>query len=225
MHGGPSLRRGDTNEGLNIPSGIGCLGNNIGWLVTWEFPLRTDSASWKSLESFIQFTSFFNSCNLPDNSIIVFWSLMRFCLASVSKVELWNFRNSSISAKLYWWTSRKSFCWRHNSYRLPCSIRRDRQWRLTEKHTFRTAVIGVFSVCFVEQLAERSVIYVLVWWRSNVGEGTLGVDKLVGDRVLGLITYEGGVDVVGVVTPLVRAGAQVVFHGVQIVEVWKNRSK
>ena len=29
MLGGPSLRRGDTNEGLNIPSGIGCLGNNI----------------------------------------------------------------------------------------------------------------------------------------------------------------------------------------------------
>ena len=23
MHGGPSLRGGDTNEGLNIPSGIG----------------------------------------------------------------------------------------------------------------------------------------------------------------------------------------------------------
>ena len=30
MHGGPSLRRGDTNEGLNIPSGIGCFGKNIG---------------------------------------------------------------------------------------------------------------------------------------------------------------------------------------------------
>ena len=30
MHGGPSLGRGDTNEGLNIPSGIGCVGNNIG---------------------------------------------------------------------------------------------------------------------------------------------------------------------------------------------------
>ena len=28
--GGPSLRRGDTNEGLTIPSGVGCLGNNIG---------------------------------------------------------------------------------------------------------------------------------------------------------------------------------------------------
>ena len=50
MHDGPSLRRGDTNEDLNIPSGIGCLRNNIGWLVTWEFPLRTDSASWKSLD-------------------------------------------------------------------------------------------------------------------------------------------------------------------------------
>ena len=44
MLGGPSLRRGGTNEGLNIPSRIGCLG-----LVTWEFPLRTDSASCKSL--------------------------------------------------------------------------------------------------------------------------------------------------------------------------------
>ena len=36
---------GDTNEGLNIPSGIGCVGKDIGRLVTWEFPLRTDSAS------------------------------------------------------------------------------------------------------------------------------------------------------------------------------------
>ena len=25
MLGGPSLRRGDTNEGLNIPPGIGCV--------------------------------------------------------------------------------------------------------------------------------------------------------------------------------------------------------
>ena len=30
MLGGPSLRRGDTNEGLNIPSGIGCARNDIG---------------------------------------------------------------------------------------------------------------------------------------------------------------------------------------------------
>ena len=68
----PSLRRGDTKESLNNPSSLGCFGNNIGWLVTWEIPLRTDSASWKSLGSFIQFTSFCNSCNLPDNSKIVF---------------------------------------------------------------------------------------------------------------------------------------------------------
>ena len=45
MLGGPSLRRGDTKEGLNIPSGIGCGGNDTGRLVTWEFPLRIDSAS------------------------------------------------------------------------------------------------------------------------------------------------------------------------------------
>ena len=30
ISGSPSLRRGDTNEGLNNPPGIGCFGNNIG---------------------------------------------------------------------------------------------------------------------------------------------------------------------------------------------------
>ena len=111
MLGGPSLRLGDTKECLNIPSGIGWGGNDTGRLVTWEFPLRTDSASWTSLKSFIQFTSFCNSCNLPDNSIIVFWSSMCFRLAIVSKVELWNFRNSSISVRLCWRASRNSnFC-------------------------------------------------------------------------------------------------------------------
>ena len=49
------------------------------------------------------------------------------------------------------------------------------------------------------------------------GEGTLGVDELVGDRVVGLITCEGTDDVVGVKAPL-RGVAQVVFHGVQVVE-------
>ena len=32
-------------ECLNIPSGIGCGGKDTGRLVTWEFQLRTDSAS------------------------------------------------------------------------------------------------------------------------------------------------------------------------------------
>ena len=97
---GPSLRHGDTKECLNIPSGIGWSGSDTGRLVTCEFPLRTDSASWKSSESFMQFTSSCSSCTLPDNSKIVFWSSMNFCLVSVSKVELWNFRNSSISVWL-----------------------------------------------------------------------------------------------------------------------------
>ena len=91
---------GDTNGSLNIPSCIGCVGKDIGRLVTWEFPLRTDSASWKSLESFIQFSSFCSSCTLPDNSKIVFWSLISFRLASISNVKFWNFRNSSISVRL-----------------------------------------------------------------------------------------------------------------------------
>ena len=51
-----------------------------------------------------------------------------------------------------------------------------------------------------------------------MGEGTLGVDELVGDRVVGLITCEGDGDVIGVKAPL-RGVVQVVFHSVQVVEV------
>ena len=121
MLGGPSLRRGDSKECLNIPPGIGWGGNDTGRLVTWEFPLRTDSASWKSLESFIQFTSFCSSCTLPDNAKIVFWSSISFRLAIVSKVELWNFRTSSISVRICWWSWRNSNFCRHNC---PCRSRR-----------------------------------------------------------------------------------------------------
>ena len=45
MSGGLSLR-------LSIP-GLRKSGSNAGWLGTLDSPLRTDSASWKSLESFI----------------------------------------------------------------------------------------------------------------------------------------------------------------------------
>ena len=45
MLGGPSLRLGTPKERLSIPSGIGCGGNDTSRLVTWEFPLRIDSAS------------------------------------------------------------------------------------------------------------------------------------------------------------------------------------
>ena len=87
----------------------------------------------------------------------------------------------------------------------------------------RTEVIGVFSVCFGEQLDECSVVYVLVRRRSNEGEGTLGVDELIGDRVVelrvvGLITCEGVRIVIGDEAPLGEV-AQVVLHGVPVVEV------
>ena len=91
MFGGPSLRLGIPIERLSIPSGIGWGGNDTGRLATWEFPLRIDSASWKSLESFMQLISFCNSCNLPVSAKIVFWSSTNLRLAIVSKVELWNF--------------------------------------------------------------------------------------------------------------------------------------
>ena len=78
-------------------------------------------------------------------------------------------------------------------------------------------------MCFGEQLAECSVVYVLVRRRSNVGEGTLGVDELIGDRVVelrvvGLITCEGVRAVKGDEAPL-GGVAQVILHGVRVVEV------
>ena len=78
-------------------------------------------------------------------------------------------------------------------------------------------------MCFSEQLAECRVIYVLVRLRSNVGGGTLGVDELIGNRVVelrvvGLITCEGVRVVKGDEAPL-GGVAQVNFHGVRVVEV------
>ena len=47
------------------------VGSNAGWLGTWDSPLRTDSASLKSLESLIQLTSFCSSWILAVSSLIV----------------------------------------------------------------------------------------------------------------------------------------------------------
>ena len=129
MLGGPSLRLGVMKECLNVPSGIGWGGNDTGRLLTWEFPLRTDSASWKSLESFIQFTSFCNSCTRPESFNIVVWSSTNFRLAIVSNAELWNFLNSSISVRLLWRASRNSnFCCNNCPWRSRCSSSARAAW-------------------------------------------------------------------------------------------------
>ena len=120
----PSLRLGIPIERLSIPPGSGWGGKNTGWLVTWEFPLRIDSESWKSLESFIQLISFFNSCITPVSSKIVSCSSTNLRLAIVSKVELRNFFNSSILLRLLWWASCSSeFCCNNCAWR-SCWSRR-----------------------------------------------------------------------------------------------------
>ena len=101
MLGGPSLRLGIPIERLSIPSRIGWGGNDTGRLTTWEFSLRIDSGCWKSLESFMHLISFCNSCILPVSSKIVSGSSTNLRLAVVSKVELWNFFNSSSSLWLF----------------------------------------------------------------------------------------------------------------------------
>ena len=125
MLGGPSLQLGIPIERLIIPPGSGWGGKDTGWLVTWKCPLRTDSASWKSLESFIQLISFCNSCILPVCSRIVSRSSTTFLLAIVSNVEPRNRFNSSISMRLFSWTSRRSkFCFNNCSWRSCWSCRR-----------------------------------------------------------------------------------------------------
>ena len=88
IFGGPFLRLGISRERLSIPTGSGWGGKNTGWLATWDCPLRTDSASWKSLESFIQLISFCNSCILPVSSRTVSRSSTNFLLAIVSNLEI-----------------------------------------------------------------------------------------------------------------------------------------
>ena len=125
MSGGPSLRLGIPKERLSISPGIWNVVKNASWLVTWECPLRTASASSKSLESLMQLISFCNSCILPVSSRIVSWSSTNLLLAMVSKVEPWNFPNSSISLRLFSWASRRSqFCFNNCSWRSWWSCRR-----------------------------------------------------------------------------------------------------
>ena len=69
MLGGLSLRLGIPIDRLSIPPGSRKGGSNAGWLVTWDSPLRTDSASSKSLDSFRQLTSFCSSWILAVSSL------------------------------------------------------------------------------------------------------------------------------------------------------------
>ena len=109
--GGLSLRLGIRRERLSIPPGSWKGLKNAGWLITWDCPLRTDSTSFKSLESFMQLTSFCSSCILAVSSRIVSRSSTNFLVENPSNVDPWNRFNSSISLRLFIWASRSSrFC-------------------------------------------------------------------------------------------------------------------
>ena len=115
MSGGPFLRLGIPTERLSIPPGIG-WGGNVG--------LSTDSASWKSLESFMQLISFCDSWIIPVSSRIVSRSSINLLLEIASNVDPWNRFNSSISLRLFTWASRSSrFCSNNCSWR-SCWSRR-----------------------------------------------------------------------------------------------------
>ena len=119
----PVLRLGIPRERLSIPPGTRWGGKDTGWLATWECPLRTDSTSSKSLESFIQLISFSNSWILVVSSKIV--SSTNLLIEIVSNVEPWNRFNSSISLRLSIWSSRSCrFCFNYCSW-ISCWSRRN----------------------------------------------------------------------------------------------------
>ena len=111
MSGGLSLRLSIPTERLSIPPRSRKGGCNAGWLGKLDSPLRTDSASLKSLKSFRQWTSFCSSWILAVSSWIVSWFSINFLLESSSNLDPWNRFNSSVSFRLPIWASRRSrFC-------------------------------------------------------------------------------------------------------------------
>ena len=111
MLGGLSLRLGIPRERLCIPPGSRKGGKNEGWLVTWDCPLRTDSASWKSLESFIQLTSFCSSWILAVSSRIVSRSSINLLLENSSNVDHWKpLQFFHLIETLIWASRRSRFC-------------------------------------------------------------------------------------------------------------------
>ena len=108
MLGGPSLRLGIPIERLSIPPGTGWGGKNAGWLETWNCPLRTDSASLKSLESFIQVTSFCSSWTLALSSWKVSWCSINLLLEKF--IECWALKSLQLFhliEKWNYWVSTK----------------------------------------------------------------------------------------------------------------------
>ena len=110
----------------------------------WKCPLRTDSASCTSLESFIQPIPFCNSCILSMKSKIVSRSSTNFLLANVSNVEPWNRFGSSISLRLFSWASRRSqFCFNNCSWRNWSSCRRrSSPWWARQISSFCDSIIS-----------------------------------------------------------------------------------
>ena len=169
MLGGPSLRLGIQQERLSIPSGIGWGGKDTGRLVTWEFPLRIDSASWKCLESFMQLVSFCNSCIRPESSKIVSWSSTNLRLAIVSKAELWNFFTSFMSFRLLWWASRNSeFCFDNCAWRSCWS----RRWSSSAWAQWSSSCWdSIISLNFVYTSSVKSCLeFAFLDFRQTLGE-------------------------------------------------------
>ena len=171
MLGGPFLRLGIPRGRLRIPPGFEWGGQNTGWLATWECPLCTDSASLKSLESFIELISFCNSWILLVRSRIVSRSSINLLLENSSNVNPWNLFNSSISLRLYIRASRRSrFCsnncsWESCWSRRSCSSRAW-MWSISLRWDSKNPLIS--WILLLSRTAWNSCLWISAWQSARV---------------------------------------------------------
>ena len=124
----------------------------------WEWHWSTGNVGISTANWFSILKLFNHSYNLFHFAIPVFgqkvpeivsWSSTSLRLAMVSKVELWNFFNSSISLRLLWWAWRNSkFCCNNCSWR-SCW---NRCWTSSARAQWSSCWDSTISPCFSKLL-------------------------------------------------------------------------
>ena len=118
----------------------------------------------------MQLISFCNSYILPVSSKIVSWSSTNLRLAIVSKVELSNFFNSSISLRLLWWASRNSeFCCNNRSWR-SCWSRRwsSSAWAQWSSSCWDSIISPNFRTLLLSSSAWNSWFWIVAWHSARI---------------------------------------------------------
>ena len=202
MLGGPCLRLGIPEERFDHSAQIWKNVKNAGGLVTWDCPMSTDSASLKSLESFMQRISFCSSWILPVISRIV---CQRESALFVVPEESWFAHFLNCVSEFLEHSKLVSQMEQQRSLRSIMTHWRQRQ---TGRQAFFFRVIGPSSARVRERLADGAVIVVEVIGEPLLHRGFLGevLISLLDVVLVGLTTC--GRLVLGQSAKILSGGAQ-----------------